>query len=227
MHHPRTICAAALGTVILATAGCASGPPPPPPMPAVRPAIFTPMGVSAPYLSADVIGGRKARARRMKAAGIAPLTAANAWSYLGETERELKVQTAGIGVDVIRIGDALLIRIPAAFTFNAGSADIRPQFDATLNEIARTVKARPKTYVDVFAHTDTTGSPQVNQALSDKRATAVAAFLGRRGVARARIASKGFGETAPLFVPDDAEAERAANRRLEIRLVPYRATDGR
>jgi outer membrane protein OmpA-like peptidoglycan-associated protein len=227
MHHPRTICAAALGPAILATAGCASGPPPPPPMPVVRPAIFTPMGVSAPYLSADVVGGRQARARKMRAAGITPLTAATAGTYLAETERELRVQTAGIGVDIVRIGDGLLIRIPAAFTFNAGSSEIRPQFDATLTEIARTVKARPKTYVDVFAHTDTTGTPQVNQALSDKRATAVAAFLGRRGVARARIASKGFGESAPLFVPDDTETQRAANRRLEIRLMPYRATDAR
>lgn len=224
MRLRRTLAAVSVGTSILVVTACSTGPAPPPP-PAPRPAAFIPLGVSAPYLSADVIGGRKARARKMRAAKIAPLTQANAAVYLAETVRELRVQTAGIGVDVIRIGDGVLIRIPAEFTFNAGSAALRPQFEATLNEIARTVKARPKTYVDVFAHTDTTGTPQVNQALSDKRASTVAAFLGSRGVTKARIASKGYGESVPLFVPDDTETERAANRRLEIRLVPYRASD--
>ena len=54
-------------------------------------------------------------------------------------------------------------------------------------------------------------------------AAAVASYLGSHGVARARIASRGYGESAPLYVPDDTETERAANRRVEIRLVPYRA----
>jgi flagellar motor protein MotB len=44
-------------------------------------------------------------------------------------------------------------------------------------------------------------------------------------VARARIASKGYGETAPLHNPDLTEEQRAANRRVEIRLVPFRSTD--
>ena len=78
--------------------------------------------------------------------------------------------------------------------------------------------------VDVLAHTDTTGSPEHNLALSQKRATAVAAFLAARGVARARIATKGMGEAAPLYAPDDTETERAANRRVEILLIPYRSS---
>ena len=141
---------------------------------------------------------------------------------MANLEAELRRQTAGIGLDVIHLADGILIRIPAAFTFDQGSSTVKPQFDATLLEIARTVKSRKQTYIDVLAHTDTTGTPQVNQALSDRRATAVAGFLARHGVGRARIASKGFGETAPLYNPDVTETERAANRRVEIRLVPYR-----
>jgi len=59
--------------------------------------------------------------------------------------------------------------------------------------------------------------------LSDKRAAAVASYLAGHGVARARIASKGYGESAPLYNPETNETEMAANRRVEIRLVPYRA----
>jgi outer membrane protein OmpA-like peptidoglycan-associated protein len=193
----------------------------PPPAPTPRPATFIALGLSAAYLSGDVVSGRKARAAKMKAAGVKPLRAAEAPAYMANLEGELRRQTAGIGLDVIRIPNGILVRIPAAFTFDPGSAAVKPQFDATLLEIARTVKSRKQTYVDVLAHTDTTGTPPVNQALSDKRATAVAGFLSRHGVGRARIASRGYGESAPLYNPDSTEVERAANRRVEIRLVPY------
>jgi outer membrane protein OmpA-like peptidoglycan-associated protein len=172
-------------------------------------------------LVGDVVAGHRVRAAKMRAAKIRPLAATAAPAYMAELEYELRRQTAGIGVDVIRIGNGILIRIPAALTFDAGSSTVKPQFQGTLLEISRTVKTRNQTFVDVLAHTDTTGTPQVNQALSDKRAAAVATYLGVHGVAKARIGSKGYGESAPLYVPDDTERERAANRRVEIRLVPY------
>jgi outer membrane protein OmpA-like peptidoglycan-associated protein len=134
----------------------------------------------------------------------------------------LRSQTAGIGIDVVRLPDGVLVRVPAVMTFDPGSAAIKPQIDATLTEVARTLKAYNQTYVDVLAHTDLSGSPQGNLALSQKRAAAAAAFLGSRGVAKARIASRGLGEAAPLYGVETSEADKAANRRIEIRLVPYR-----
>lgn len=215
----RTAAAITLGCFALA--GCQVFAPPPPPPPTVRPAAFTALGVSAPYLYADVVAGHKARVAKMKAAKIRPLSAAAAPAYMAELEGELRRQTAGIGIDVIRVGSNLLVRIPAGFTFDPGSAAVKPQTDATLLEIARTVKTRSQTFVDVLAHTDTTGSPEVNQALSTRRAAAVATYLANHGVAKARIASKGLGESAPLYNPDTSEIQKAANRRVEIRLVPY------
>src|SRR5437879_3415454 len=93
-----------------------------------------------------------------------------------------------------RLGAIIMLgrRIPAAVTFDAGSAAVKAQTDATLLEIARTVKTRNQTFVDILAHTDTTGTPQGNQALSEKRAAAVATYLAGHGVARARIASRGL-----------------------------------
>lgn len=220
MHSSRRFSAIVTCCCVGALAGCSTGAPPPPPV--VRPATFIPLGLSAAYLSGDVVAGRRARAAKMKAAGVKPLGPAAVPAYMANLEGELRRQTAGIGLDIIHLPDGILIRIPAAFTFDPGSSAVKPQFDATLLEIARTVKSRKQTYVDVLAHSDTTGTPQVNQALSDKRATAVAGFLARHGVGRARIASKGYGETAPLYNPDLTETERAANRRVEIRLVPYR-----
>jgi outer membrane protein OmpA-like peptidoglycan-associated protein len=216
MHLRRSLKAVVFGCPLLALASCQSAPPP-----AVRPATFIPLGVSAPYLLGDVVSGHRPRAAKMRAAKIRPLTPAAGPAYMAELETELRQQTAGIGVDIIRVGNGILIRIPAALTFDAGSSSVKPQFEATLLEISRTVRTRSQTFVDVLAHTDTTGTPQVNQALSDKRASAVATYLGRHGVAKARIASKGYGEIAPLYNPDTTETQKAANRRVEIRLVPY------
>jgi len=217
MRFFRLLPAVALGCSFLAIAACETAPPPP----IERPAEFTPLGVGATYLSSDVIGGRKARAVKLRAAGIKPLSPAGAAEYLAWTESQLRQQTAGIGVDVIRLGNSLLVRIPASFTFDANSSAVKPEFDATLKEIARTVKARNQGFVDVLAHTDTSGTPQYNLALSQKRASAVATYLAGHGVAKSRIAAKGYGETAPLVVPDDTEDKRATNRRVEIRLVPF------
>jgi outer membrane protein OmpA-like peptidoglycan-associated protein len=136
---------------------------------------------------------------------------------------ELRRQTAGIGLDVLNVGGSIVIRIPATFTFDPGSAAVKATTDATLLEIARTVKTRNRTFVDVLAHTDTSGSPQTNAALSEKRAAAVATYLAGHGVTKARIASRGLGESAPLYNPEADETQKAANRRIEIRLVPYRA----
>jgi outer membrane protein OmpA-like peptidoglycan-associated protein len=218
MTNLRWTKALALGCLIAAVAACETAPPPPAPVPA----SFTPLGVSAPYLMGDVIGGYRARAAKMRAAKIRPLTPGEVPAYMADLETQLRQQTAGIGLDVLNVGGAIVIRIPAAFTFEEGSAVVKGTTDATLLEISRTVKTRNRTFVDVLAHTDMTGSPQVNQALSDRRAAAVATYLAGHGVSRARIASRGLGESAPLYNPEANDTQRAANRRIEIRLVPYR-----
>jgi outer membrane protein OmpA-like peptidoglycan-associated protein len=220
MIRPGATFAFGLGALLLAGCGVLPGRGPAPVM--VRPAAFTALGVSAAYLNGDVISGSRARAAKMRAAGIRPLSPGEAPSYMYRAEQELKQQTAGIGIDVIHLPDGVLIRVPAAMTFDPGSAAIKAQINATLTEVARTMKTFNRTYVDVLAHSDTSGTPSGNLALSQKRAAAAASFLGSRGVAKARIASRGLGESAPLYAVESGEIQKAANRRLEIRLVPYR-----
>jgi outer membrane protein OmpA-like peptidoglycan-associated protein len=216
VHFSPKLATILIGCSIAALAGCRSAPPT-----LVRPAAFTPLGLNAPYLYGEVIGGHRARAAKMRAAKIRPLSVAESAAYMGELDRELRVQTAGIGLDVLRVGNGIVIRIPAALTFDTGSASVKPEFDATLREISRELKTHSKTFVDVFGHTDLSGTPQGNQSLSNKRAAAVATYLSGHGVAKARIASKGLGETAPLYNPETSETDKAANRRVEIRVVPY------
>lgn len=206
-----------VGCSLAVLAGCQTAPPP-----MVVPAAFRPLGVSAPYLMGDVIGGERSRAAKMRAARIRPLGPAEIGAYMADLDSELRRQTAGIGLDVLQVGGGIVVRIPATFTFDAGSAAVKATTDATLLEIARTVKTRNRTFVDVLAHTDTSGTPEGNKALSERRAAAVAAYLSGHGVSKARIASRGMGESAPLYLPEQNETQKAANRRIEIRLLPYR-----
>jgi outer membrane protein OmpA-like peptidoglycan-associated protein len=207
-----------LSAALTALAGCRSAPPPP----MIVPAAFTPLGTAAPYLLGDIISGTRARATKMRAAKIRPLTPLEVGPYMADLGSELRRQTAGIGLDVLQVGGGIIVRVPATFTFDAGSAAVKATTDATLLEIARTVKTRNRTFVDVLAHTDTSGTAAANDALSQRRATAVATYLAAHGVAKARIAAKGMGKAAPLYFPEADETQKAGNRRIEIRLMPYR-----
>lgn len=71
------------------------------------------------------------------------------------------------------------------------------------------------TRIEVAGHTDSTGTPAYNLALSRRRAEAVAAELVNRGVARQAIAIQAFGETKPLVATADGVRE-PQNRRVEI-----------
>ena len=134
MHARLRYPTLAVACSIILLAGCETAPPVAPPL--VRPAAFTPLGLNAPYLYGDVIGGHRSRAAKMKAAKIRPLNPALAPGYMADLDRALRVQTAGIGLDVLQVGNGIVIRIPAALTFDEASATVKPEFDATLKEKA-------------------------------------------------------------------------------------------
>ena len=183
-------------------------------------AIGAVIGGGAGYLLGEVLGGRRDRTERIVGAGIGAIAGGAIGAYMDRQEQELRRQTAGTGVVVEREGDELLLTMPAGITFAFDRYDIQPQFQETLNQIAQTLQAYPSTLIDVYGHTDTTGTEAYHQALSERRANSVAAYLAGRGVNQARIATQGYGETRPLVSPERTEADRQANRRVEIRIVP-------
>ena len=184
-----------------------------------RTAVGAVLGGLGGYVLGDVVGGRGDRTERIIGAGIGAVAGGAIGAYMDRQEAELRRQTAGTGVDVIRQGDELLLRMPAGITFAFNSYDIQPQFQATLNEVAQTLNAYPSTIIDVLGHTDSVGSDAYNQRLSEQRAQAVANYLTARGINPARIATRGYGESMPI-ADNSTEMGRAANRRVEIKVVP-------
>jgi outer membrane protein OmpA-like peptidoglycan-associated protein len=176
-------------------------------------------GALGGYLLGDLIGGRRDRTEKIVGAGIGALAGAGVGYYMDEQERKLRQQTAGTGINVIRDGNNLVLDMPSEITFGVDSSNVDAGFRDTLDQVASTLKQYEKTYVDVMGHTDSTGSDAYNQALSERRASAVADYLSSSGVQSARLATRGYGESQPKASNLDA-AGRSANRRVEIRLVP-------
>lgn len=155
-------------------------------------------------------------------AGIGMLAGAAVGQYLDQQQRELEQSLAGTGADVRREGDALYVSFPADITFDVDSTRIYPGAYSALDRVADVLRRYPKSYVDVIGHTDSTGSEEYNQRLSERRAEAVANYLKSRGVQPERIAVYGMGETQPIATNATPEG-RARNRRVEIRIIPATA----
>lgn len=181
-------------------------------------------GVVGGYLLGDLVGGRNDRTEKIIGAGIGGIAGAGIGAYMDKQERDLRARTAGTDVRVTREGDNLVLNIPSGITFAYDSAAVQPQFQQTLNQVADTLRQYNSTYIDIYGHTDSTGSEAYNQQLSEQRASSVASYLESRGVQAARIGTRGYGETQPI-ASNDTDAGRAANRRVEIKIVPIAETD--
>ncbi|MBB4857824.1 outer membrane protein OmpA-like peptidoglycan-associated protein [Novosphingobium chloroacetimidivorans] len=177
-------------------------------------------GAGLGYLLGSVIGGKTAR---ILGAGIGGV-AGGAIGYQKDKQiRELRESTAGSGIDVTDNGDGILLNLPDV-TFAVDSTEISPSFQAALDRVAQSMVQYPDSLIDVYGHTDSTGSDAYNLDLSKRRADAVARYLISRGVSSARIQTQGMGESYP--VADNATAEgRAKNRRVEVKITPVSQDD--
>ena len=81
------------------------------------------------------------------------------------------------------------------------------------------VQEHDQTLIEIQGHTDSTGSNEFNQRLSEQRAAAVSQYFSSNGVNPVRLASYGHGENYPV-ASNDTDYGRQQNRRVEIVLVP-------
>lgn len=152
-------------------------------------------------------------------AGVGAIAGGGVGYYMDVQEAKLRQQLEGTGVSVTRMGDNITLNMPGNVTFALNSADVNSQFYSALDGVSMVLKEYDKTVVEVAGHTDSTGSDQYNQALSQRRAQSVAAYLSSRGVNSQRLLTVGAGKNYPI-ASNDTEQGRAANRRVELTIVP-------
>lgn len=169
-----------------------------------------------------LLTGKDAKSRRKNAligAGIGTVAGGSVGGYMDYQANKLGQELRGTGVQIDRSGDTIKLVMPGNITFKTNSSDVNAAFYPTLNSVAKVLVEYKKTYVNVFGHTDSTGSLATNQKLSQERAAAVAGYLISRGVQKDRILIQGMGPSMPIesnATPDGREA----NRRVEITIEP-------
>jgi outer membrane protein OmpA-like peptidoglycan-associated protein len=175
--------------------------------------------------AAGLISGDDAVERRQHAligAGVGALAGGSVGYYMDKEEMKLRQELEGTGVSVTRMGDNRTLNMPGSITFATNSADVNASFYDVLNSVGKVFSEFDKTIVEVAGHTDSTGTDSYNQALSERRAGSVAAYLRSRKISGDRMITVGMGEARPI-ADNTTEAGRQLNRRVEITVVPLTA----
>lgn len=122
------------------------------------------------------------------------------------------------GTTVERVGeDTLMVHFDSDVLFDVGSSVLDPSGRSTLEDVADVINDYPKTAVVVQGHTDSTGSEEANQYLSERRAGTVEGYLVNRGVEPGRMTSLGYGESYPV-ASNSSSSGRQQNRRVDVLL---------
>lgn len=139
--------------------------------------------------------------RNALAASAASSAATSAAAEAASVQREADVLTATFKSDVF---------------FKVDSAVLLPGALVEMDRVANVLNRYPQTTIRVEGHTDATGQADHNQALSERRAKAVADALFQRNVSPDRISTVGYGESQPI------SSDNAMNRRVNIVITPIR-----
>lgn len=211
MKHVTSHCYAivlTLGSIAALISGCADM------SPAQRSAAI---GGGVGALAGAAIGNNRDSA--MVGAGLGAL-GGYIWStQMAQKKAVMEQATAGTGVAVTQTADnQLKLNIPSDISFDTGRADIKRNLQPILDQFAQGLGNQPSTEVRIIGHTDSTGSPAINDPLSVNRAISARDYLVSRGVDGRRIQIDGRGEREPI-ADNSTEAGRAHNRRIEIYLA--------
>jgi outer membrane protein OmpA-like peptidoglycan-associated protein len=176
--------------------------------------------LDARTLEADAAKGQAARARadgaEQKAAAdqartdanIAQLAAANSEQQSVELQRQidaLHAKPTDRGL-VLTLGDVL---------FTTGKADLKSGATGNLNKLAAFLDKYPDRNVAIQGYTDSVGSEDYNQVLSERRAESVKSYLTAQGIGATRLVASGKGRSDPV-ADNDSAAGRQQNRRVEV-----------
>jgi outer membrane protein OmpA-like peptidoglycan-associated protein len=118
-------------------------------------------------------------------------------------------------VDVIREGEAIVIRFKEKVLFAYDRSDLSVDAKVSLDKLRTTLLKYPETNITVIGHTDSKGTRKYNQTLSENRANSVTAYTSQNGIANSRLTAIGKGETDPIAT-NTTEEGSASNRRVEF-----------
>lgn len=164
-----------------------------------------------------IAGGKSHRGRNAAIGGLTgAVVGGGIGNYMDRQAAALKKSLPE--AEIVRDGDKIYVALPSGILFDIGKDTLKPSAKEALGKAAVTLKAS-ETNIIVQGHTDSTGSTAVNQPLSERRAHHVMDFLAASGVPASHMSAVGYGSSHPA-VPNDNEADRAMNRRVQLEISP-------
>ena len=138
-------------------------------------------------------------------------------------ERQAKeIDQTVAGATVERVGEGIQVTFESGLLYDFDSHTLKSTARDNLRNLAASLEKYPDTELLIVGHTDSVGTSDYNQRLSERRAQAAADFLVTQGVARGRLRATGLGEVEPK-VANDSESGRAQNRRVEVAIYASEA----
>lgn len=119
------------------------------------------------------------------------------------------------GAKVERVGEGIVVEFSEKILFEFSKSELSEAAESNLAKLVTVLEKYPNTNIQVQGHTDSRGTEEYNQGLSERRAGTVADFLKTKGIDGTRITTTGYGETAPGYTNDTVEG-MAQNRRVEF-----------
>lgn len=136
--------------------------------------------------------------------------------YMDEQAEEMQRDLEGAKIE--RIGEGIKITFDSGILFDVNKADLKPEAQANLTDLARILQKYDDTNILVEGHTDATGTAEHNLSLSMSRAQSAANYLAGKGVSVPRFTVMGYGEDQPIATNETAEG-RQLNRRVELAIM--------
>lgn len=170
-------------------------------------------------IGAIVGGGEGAALGAGIGAGAGAIVGGGTGYYMDSQEKVLREKLKKTGVRVLREGQNLKLIMPSNVTFEVNSSHINRNFFSTLNSVTLVLNEFGNTKLKVYGFTDSQGSFENNQLLSEDRARSVSTYLVHQGVNSSRLYVQGLSERFPIASNTSREG-RALNRRVELSIEP-------
>ncbi len=130
-----------------------------------------------------------------------------------------EIDNAIPGADVVRVGEGIkLVLNENAVRFDTSKSTLTATAKGNLDKLVAVFNEYPDTNINIYGYTDSTGSLEFNQTLSEQRAASVKGYLVSKGISASRFQTTGMGIADPIATNDTAEG-RSQNRRVEFAIT--------
>ncbi|MBI1802893.1 MAG: OmpA family protein [Ignavibacteriae bacterium] len=133
--------------------------------------------------------------------------------YMDKQAEEMKRDLKNAKIE--RVGEGIKITFDSGILFDINKSDLRPEAQTNIRSLAKILNKYEDTNILIEGHTDSTGTIEHNQVLSEQRAASVANYAKGLGVQGSRFSTVGYGESQPIASNTSSEG-RQQNRRVEV-----------